>query len=94
MRDMFTGEEVNDAVSSDWTKDIVAALQDGKERHLYTIYERVARHRLARNSSLPPTYMSTIRCHLQRHCKESPQFIKGGEDLFRRITDGVWQLKK
>jgi hypothetical protein len=90
-KDLFTGEEREDTISSDWTRDLIAVLKEHKEISLETLYSEMYKLRQRYSRSWPDTAESTIRCMLQRHSREHPQFQ--GQDLFQMVIPGVWRLR-
>lgn len=93
MKDLFTGEESYETVTSDWARDLITVLKNrGGATRLENIYTDMERLRRKFGRSWPDTAESTVRCTLQRHSRGHPQFQ--GEDLFVNTVIGMWELKK
>jgi len=72
-----------------WVEDIVQALRNlGGQAPLEEIYEEVKR---IRKKPLPATYKSSIRVRSEDFSSDSACFK--GEDLFRKVSKGVWALR-
>jgi len=73
--------------------ELVAALQMlGGRAHLDRIVRAVVEMRKVQRRPVPKHIAASVRNGLQRHSSEQPHY-GGHDDLFRRLGDGVWELR-
>lgn len=73
-----------------WLEDVVQALKNlGGQAHRKQIFEEIKR---IRNQPLPRRLEQTIQRVIQDHSSDSAGFR--GTDLFRKMGNGVWALRK